>query len=260
MIHLLVINKKGGFMKKIILIIGLLMFVTGCDVSYKVEIADNNFLESAFIFTDTTKNETFNGVAVSTVLENALSSYIPSFYNPENYDVPDSEYVPGVEFYNIKKYTNNNYKGIEVSYNFPSSYYYRSRMVNECFREITVQREKNIYKLNTNSKCEAFERYSLLNNLTISLKTNYQVIFNNADTVIDNVYTWNINRTNYQNKPISFIFNTEEIDLSKFDSSNIPKEEGENPKEYNWLIVLLCFIAFVSALGIIITYKIRHKL
>ena len=57
---------------------------------------------------------------------------------------------------------------------------------------------------------------------------NYDIIYNNADVVNGNTYTWNITRDNYTNKSISMWFDTIPDDLSNFDSNNVPSEDDPN--------------------------------
>ena len=53
---------------------------------------------------------------------------------------------------------------------------------------------------------KSFDEYDNLDNLIINITSDYKLVKSNADEVHGKVYTWNINRDNYDTKKIKIIF------------------------------------------------------
>ena len=248
-------------MKKTFLIIIALIFLTsGCSVNYQLEISDETFKESSTIYTDSSQNEQYKDSSLSNFLLSFENSYIPSFFNSTNYDDLTGGEQANVEYYTIAKYINGNDIGIRSSYDFSAYNLYQSRMINECFKEISLQKNEDTYRLNTSTGCQAFTKYPLLDDVTIKIVTEYNVISNNADEVLDNEYIWHINKDNYQDIRLNFSFNTVNQDLSKFDPTNIPDEVYVNnirnfAKEHQIEIIIFMFVLFIALITAIIIYK-----
>ena len=85
-----------------------------------------------------------------------------------------------------------------------------------------------MYLLKTSNRCNIFDTYSLLNEIKVTIKTDLEVISSNADVVNNNLYTWLINRNNYNNKSIKIHKN-----LQKEYDKNIFDNQSPNPKDYS---------------------------
>lgn len=257
--------KEGkSLKKKVLLLLPILLLMTGCDVNYELTIDETGFLEDTIIATDETENEQYNGSRLSDFLLSFSQSYIPSYFNPENYDSLQGGYQVGVEFYDIKEYLYNNDTGIEATYNFNSYDLHRSRAIKECFSEITIQKNEDVYRINTSRGCNAFKNYSLLENLTVRIKTDYNVIYHNADEVEDNEYIWYINKDNYQSTEINFTFNTVNQDLSDFNADNIPldvrfEDVSAFAEQHPIIVIGIGFLLFIIILVILLRIGKRKK-
>ena len=261
-------------MKKVLLLIVCLVFLTGCDIDYELTIDDNSFSEDTKIFTDINMYEEYDGSLLSNYFDNFLDFSEPIYFNDENYDYYSGGNQPNVRYYNINNYVDNNYKGLEFQNVFGFNDYYRSSMVKECFDELNVQNNNGIYLIRTSNKCKVFSSYSLLNQIKITINTDIEVIFNNADYVNGNSYTWIINRDNYMNKSVRLSLNTNKDDLSNFNgnknddnkdnntdkndnknSDNDNISNNENKDNNNVIIIAVVLFIFCGGLFIIILLK-----
>ena len=89
------------------------------------------------------------------------------------------------------------------------------------------------------------------------------MIYSNADNVTDNIYTWNVNRNNYNNKSIKLTFNSENHRLNN--NSNKPvenennqtnnNEQTEENSSYNILLIVGSFIILSIVLFMVIKFQ-----
>lgn len=238
---------------KILGILVLILLLTGCDANYYGEISENSFKERTTIIPDSSKKETVQNKNLESYLESFVGTNIPSFYNADSYNGETEGEKEGIEYYEISPFQN----GIQASYNFNLYNLHRSLAIKECFNEMNVQKNETIYRINTNNYCKAFDKYSLLDHLTIDLLVNYDVLYSNADEVKGNHYYWYLDQNNYKNKSISLSFNTVQEDLSEFNPNN--KEDNSVLKEWGQqhqgLVLFIGFGSFVIILFIMILVK-----
>lgn len=178
-------------MKKNIFILILSLFlITGCTSEYNLEFS--------------------NGKIKENIVVNISNSDIP----PKTTDIVaevDDRITPFIEndqypFMNNtnKKYSKkveNTEAGTRVTMNYTYSHneYKNSVAYNMCFEDSTFNENRNDYDLNFTGKF--FCQYS--EEVIINIKTNNEVISNNADKVEGNTYTWVINDTNRDNVNIN---------------------------------------------------------
>lgn len=259
-------------MKRVLLIIIMCFLLSGCDVSYDVFITEESINENIGVYTDINTSEYYSGSDLKLIFNDIDGFYEPIYFNEENYDNFIGGYQNGVRYYNVSRYENGNLYGLNFQNVFSHNDFYRSRAIKTCFQELDIQRNDNYYSIRTNNKCNAFDTYSLLNQISIKIKTNLEVISNNADNYADNTYTWIINRENYKNKSVRLILNSKNVDLSNFNKDNVdnkedikdeiedlPQEEVEVKENNNTLIIIFGLIIFVSGSFIIILLKKHTK-
>ena len=251
-------------MKKIFfLVICLLFFTCGCSVHYELTL-DENVEEVNNVYTKENSSEVYQNVDLNRILNSYTQSYIPVFFDENDGVEIGSEKNEGVEYYNIVPYKNSEFEGFTSSYQFDYYNIYRSRMIKECFDEISVQKNDTVYRINTSTGCKAYKKYSLLEDLTIDVKTDYNVISSNADEVKGNHYYWYFTKDNQNSKYISFVFNTNPVDLSDFQSNIKENSVQENQiidfaNEHKVMILLIAFGIFFVVLAILILFKNRKK-
>lgn len=257
-------------MKRVILCVICLICLTGCEVSYDLTLTEESINEVTKVYTDISLNEMYGEELLINFLNNSVNTYEPIYFNDENYDYYESGYQKNVRFYNINNYSNGNFQGLNIQNVFSFDDYYRSNAVKQCFEELNIQKSNNMYLLKTSNRCNIFDTYSLLNEIKVTIKTDLEVISSNADVVNNNLYTWLINRNNYNNKSIKITVNTVKDDLSDFTGDKddvIDKDDNDDKKDdvkkdtkkNNELLIAIVVICFAGGLFIIIMLKKHVK-
>ena len=89
--------------------------------------------------------------------------------------------------------------------------------------------------------------YQEVNSLELNISSEYKIIKSNADIKKDNIHTWNINKTNYKNRPINI---TIEKNTKYKDNNKAKKNTKMN------IQTILTIIIFIL---LIIVFIIRKK-
>lgn len=257
-------------MKKI-LILSTLFLLTGCNITYNLEIdEDNNFTENFQVeayATDTTTNTT----------EMLYNYYLEEY--PIYIDEDFSYYDPYTKEEGYTYY-HKSYKSLDNGYlfNYQAKFKYedfnRARTLNESFnnKAIGYIKEDDYYYLSASS-ASLFKYNENLENITININCkNCEVIKNNASLVTNNVYTWNISKNSNTN--INFQYRLTKKEEENNNSSSNPKpgnsttsnnssNEEENKKENSYLdyilvgAILLLFV--IGILGLIKYMSVNKK-
>lgn len=235
--------------KKSIILIVFSIILCGCDANYNAQIGIDGVKENLSL--KSVGVESYQKKDLKDFLQSFVDANIPMYFNPDEYDDMNGDKQDGVSYYNIV----NNEVGIDVDGVFSLSDIYRSRVIKACYNEVNIQKNANTYRINTNNKCNAFDDYPLLKNLTIDLELLYDVIHSNADIVNGNHYIWKLNENNYENKNISIVFSTDSLKIDAKDSKK--EDKSEDKEKYNWanehpiLLVLITFTSFFLILVIV---------
>lgn len=211
-------------MKKKFLIMIMMFLLTGCSVEYKAIIKENKVQETVKI----------NGLDESEKVDNLdklIANKTSSAINPY-----ENKKVEGTEYYSVKKTE----EGLSYKTNFSLNEYIESNAIMNCYEKTNLVKKDNYYLLTTTAKVECIETLKI-ENLTISLNVNYKVLEHNADSKFLNTYTWDIDRTNYINKPISIRF-----DISK-------KRESFLESIINNAGPLLIIVGIIGSVVLIVT-------
>jgi hypothetical protein len=207
-------------MKKLLLCIACLFLLTGCSITYNLNI-DKKFKENISIIE--ANPEYFNYEMSGTSLNDAKNYYLKmpvTLYNNAPHYSESFDKIPGIYYYNVKDLTNANEIGLSFDGIFKNySKYSDSNMVWYASRLNVEKNDNKITILVDNFKI--FKKYINLDKLTVNVKVNYLVSESNADSVNGNVYTWVITRPNYNSKTIKLIYKTKldvVNDLEKSDS------------------------------------------
>lgn len=262
--------------KNIVFILAVFL-LTGCSASYNLTIdySSNVFAEKTNIY------ESNTDLSLQANFENIKQNKKPAYYS----DVPDMDSVKIKEntaVYSITDYSDNSNYGLTYAFNFPNQKYYDSNMLKSNVENYTISESNNTMKLQA-SKFKCFDKFEQLQTLRININIANEVVYNNADFVSDNTYTWIINSTNYNDKKITIYYklndnktisgdkitsdkkddNIKPSEDSKEDqkpSDNLTKEETEFEKfanQHKGLIVLGAYILFSIIIFIVIKIKKR---
>lgn len=175
-------------MKKNILLLILILILTGCTSEYNINFDNDEIKENIVV----------------TIPDSSIPIYTEE--EREANIAPDDPVTPFIEndqypFLNneeIKYKKNVDKKGdittVTLDYTYTHDSFQKARTFKSCFEEPYYEENKDSYTLNFSGNF-----YCLYGDeLKINLKTNNEVLENNADEVKGNVYTWIVNRDNYQ--------------------------------------------------------------
>ena len=239
--------------------IGLLTLVIfiacGCRAEYNLTISKDGFQEITSITTNISDQEMFVGRYLTDILNVNLE--IPISFR----DAGDFFDINEVKIYETRRIENSNIAGVELKNNFNIEEIYLSNVINRCYEGFSLSRNGHVYTIRTDRLARCFNAYSLLSTLTINitLADNYELILSNADRVSGNIYTWVVNRDNFENKPISITY-TDQVDTRPpSDTTPDPIPPSENDQTNIIIIVAISLVTFVILLGVFIRMK-RKKL
>ena len=214
-------------MKYLKLLLLLLVFcLTGCDVTYNLTITDDEMIESVdFWYDDTKENEK--------IIDQYLSVKHQAYFNMDT-SVTNN--------YNQKKITDDGKIGMNLEYGYDENNLEKSSLIDKCYYKKSVSNTDDEINIYTDGKvsCMYMDDVKQFDSLTINIKTDLEVIENNADKVEDNTYTWVINEDNYQNHPI-------EIRLKK----------GTSNKFNIWIVIIVLVVLLI--IGLLFLYHTYLK-
>lgn len=194
--------------KRILMLIPILLLTTGCTCEYNLTIEENTYIEQITIIGST-------------------SDEISSFNNQWQIPIDKEEYnnitletdsngeFTG-EIYNYNLSSNK----LTFDYNFNQSQYIKSTAVSNCYDMLNITNSNNRIVISTSSNAKCFENHPPLTNIKINIKVDKKVISNNADGINGNTYTWNINKSNAEDKSINLILENQSSDNSNNNNEN----------------------------------------
>lgn len=236
------------------LIVFCVLLLTGCSVDYKLYIYSSNIAETIEVYLD------YTGLDVYEVLNSARKDY-GSFYDIELYtDLSDCEddctrTIPiGIstykEYNKIKEYTS-------------------SKVIDEYFGKVFLSSSNGTYMLSAKPSVSFYNLFvdnvynkASVDNMKISVYVPYNVVSNNADSVVDNWYIYNYNDKNYD-KEINITYTLEDVSIkdsidSMYDSDDNSSFNSNNLVGNNSNVIWL-FVFIVIILIIVMIYFVSKK-
>ena len=178
--------------KKLLILVLFLFLLCGCDATVNIEITENTIKEEISI------NDSPNGYYdTNQKLLDLYRDNIPAFSTTVIEDESPDSKIKGVNYYN--KSVSNNESGFifKYDYNFKLKDYQKASSVKSAFKSFTIdniKKDKTIRISSDSAGLRYFNNYPNLENVTVNIKTDYEVKENNADIVNGNVYTWKFNK------------------------------------------------------------------
>lgn len=189
-------------MKKKIICSVVLLSLTGCTVTYDLEISQKGFKE----------NITINSTSIS---ENDLIEEYPvnAYYDGIENESNPMEKIEGQEYYDSSiKIGDKNLKSINYSYLFSKENFSKANSIATTFENFIIRQydhdedgEKDYILISSGNDFNRFENNDSLEQVTINIHCLYEVISSNADKVSGNIYTWNLTSNNI--KAINMVYN-----------------------------------------------------
>ena len=220
-------------MKKIIVLLALIFFVTGCSVKYNIVInEDFSLTEEA----DLTGTSDFFANYYKTTKTNVIKSYLDIYQgilneNGYKYELKEDD----TPYVNVKK-----------TYNSVSDYTKNSILFNGYFDEVKYSEDGNIRKIETIGFYEGNpddnEDRFYISKLEISIKSSYKVVNHNA-------------------KRVDKKTNTYYYDLSKDNKILLEYDVSSkfNPNGELFRLLLICLIAIIGMWLAIISVTKKNK-
>ena len=163
-------------MKKKIILLFSLILLTGCSAEYNLTIVNDSYKEELNV--DNVK------------IDNISDLILPLYYDIDEYDV--DRVKPGDDgFYNAK--LDKNSYSLFNTFNYSS--FIKSTLLNSCYDRVDViKNSKKIY-LSTVGSFKCYDNYNV-DDIKVNIISKYKLVDSNADSVNNNVYSWNINKNN----------------------------------------------------------------
>lgn len=198
-------------MKKVIILIFLVMFLTGCTAEVNVIINETGINETVTIIDSNTES---------------YRNFVPAFYKDVLSDVEPDVKINGVEYYNKTITQGVGGYNINYSYKYTFDQYKTARTTKTAFKSFNLRQnnaDKQIIFSTDSSVISYFNSYPSLSSIKVNVIPTYSVIESNADYVNNNVYTWIFNRND--KKHIYLVLN----------NPNAPAVDNTvNGDDFNW--------------------------
>lgn len=206
-------------MKKIVLLIGLLILLTGCTAEVNINVSSSGIYEQVNIVTYA------NQTLTKEQLSSAFREYVPAFGDVLMADGEADIKKDGISYYSRNMSDIGSGYKTTYGYKFGFDEYNRARTVKEGFKDAIIQSDtvdKQIMFTTDSSGIKYFGYYPELENIKINITSEYAVKESNADYVNNGVYTW------------VFTKNTKKSVYIVFDNPNAlssPKKDDNNDGE-----------------------------
>ena len=175
-------------MKKIFTIVLFCLVLCGCSTTYNLEIDGNRLKESINVKIDKSLiPPQYDNIEVES--DNQITPFLendtPVFF--DNSDINYNKIIQETyEFYDV-----------ELSYIYDFNSFQNSNTLNTCFEDFEINLDDDYYIHALGNFYCAYTDETIIN-----IKTKNKVLYNNADKVVGNTYTWIINSRNKNNVDI----------------------------------------------------------
>ena len=188
--------------KKILILIIFCLLLSGCSVNYKLEIKNDTIKESITSIS-TSKTERFLEETICDNYKYQDNIYTPSL-NKNNVVINNyAKKHEGVEYYDTRYSDSNNNCRINGDYTYDIYEYGSAYSIPQYVKNFKAYQEDGEYIIKA-SNFKFFKDYNTVQEFDVTINTNYEVTYNNADKTNGNNYIWHIDRTNFGTKQIEF--------------------------------------------------------
>ncbi|MBR3199273.1 MAG: hypothetical protein IKG27_04590 [Bacilli bacterium] len=237
-------------MKKVLILLFCIFLLTGCDVTYNLDIDGDIYKETTNIIEnyDSVKDHNTLNYAYN-LFDIYLNKPIPiSSLSP--FVSETNEKLDNVIYYDVKDLSDDENFGMEYTGTFDNKNLISdSNILAFAVGRTAIEKNEKTIKIEAQN-IKIFKQFKNLDNITVNLKTKNKVINHNADNVSKNVYTWYINKNNYDSKIISIEYRTNNK-LIDFNSPMV---------RFTVVLTILILVGFIIYLLINTLYKKKNVL
>ena len=223
---------EGDKMKKLLLVI-LMFLVTGCTAQYNLTIDKSTLKENVKV-----------ALPKTTVTDDQLQPYLQT---------GNKVYPASTDSAIYKSDLTEDSDNYYLSYEYTHSYemFNQSMFVKKCYQEVILKSNEETINLSTSDQfnCIRMEDGAYIENVDINITTKLKVQSHNADKVNGNTYTWNINESNYQSKPIN-------LEIKQPVSIEKTIKEATN---YRLVIIILIIVILLSTTFVVVNKKSKNN-
>ena len=176
-------------MKKL-LIIPLLILLTGCTANINIKLNDST-VEHIIKLTEEAKTVESLDIDMDHIEDNeTLQKFAKDLTLFENNTDIKRTFIDENDAYGYRYVQTLPYEKLETN-----------SLIMDCYDDIEVEKEDTL-KITTSKEFKCFDEYETLDEVNLTISSDYELIDTNADVIGGNEYTWIINK-NDTNKPIS---------------------------------------------------------
>ncbi len=233
-------------MKKLLILVGLLILTTGCEINYNLEIGEDGVVETTSLVSSYADDDDYVDQN-SEMYDIYVNKPIPVF--KDNTVKNDNKKESGIKYYTTKDLATDDELGIELSTEFDYSSAINSKLANYVYDDFSVKKNNNLISVAASKiGYDIFKEYPTIKKINVNVKTPYTVVDNNADKVKDDVYTWTLKKSNYKEKDISITMDTTQV---------IEKSKGLSGGVIAGIVILVIIV--VLGIGITIYIAMRYR-
>lgn len=180
--------------KNIIIGLLILIFLSGCDITYDLNIKNKTIKENiSFRYYPGSQSSMSNSITSGSKVSD--EDKILYLINNNIYALTNND----KKIYSKKIEEFGNHKFINLIFNYKLKEYSNAYYMTNCVEKYDISFKKNKYKLH------AYGKFKCLygDKLVVRIKTNNKVIKNNADYIDNNKYIWEITSENKDNIDIN---------------------------------------------------------
>ena len=232
--------------KRILVLIITLLLTTGCTCEYNLKIDGNKYSEEIIITAENTEER--NNLNAKWEISTDKEEF-------ERFGDPSSELENEEDNYNYKV----NQSNLTLSYNFTKIGLMNASSVSRCYNKVAITKYENSTIISTSEKANCYSNYPDLSNLVVNIEVDRPVISHNADSVKGKIYTWNITKSNYQEKAINLVL--DDSDNTKPSSSSSQTSDIKpNKKKKDYTLYIFSAILLIIMLGVYMVFnKIKNN-
>ncbi len=245
-------------MKKILFLCFCIIFITGCQANYDINLNSDSYDEYLTITeTDLSKFSSYN---IGEDFEYYDKMPIPMSITYAELSYNELNKLDKSLLYTKTNDLNDNGISFIVSGRTDEKLSFEKSNLINMFGTINSVHKNERVEVSYNLKPEVFNKYSMVDNITINIRDNdNSLLSNNADKRDGDIYTWIISRDNFNKKTINFVLSYKENTVKK----NVKeyKQKLDNPMgRFSIFLIVILLIFLIVYKFVIIKFNSCNKL